>query len=61
MSTQDVERVVKLETQANNFMFGGRSFSSLSNDFFMQSNILEELSKLVAGNTAAVYRRFFYE
>lgn len=45
ISTQDIKRLVELETQANSFMFGGRSFNSLSNDFFMQSNILEELSK----------------
>ncbi|AIT09943.1 hypothetical protein LO80_08155 [Candidatus Francisella endociliophora] len=45
ISTQDREKVIELESQAKNFMFGDRQFSDLNDDFFIQNNILEELSK----------------
>jgi hypothetical protein len=45
ISTQDIQKVIKLESQAYSFMFGDRSFNQLKSDFFIQNNILEELSK----------------
>lgn len=45
ISTQDIEKVVELENKTNSFMFSDRSFNKLGNDFFIQNNILEELSK----------------
>lgn len=45
ISTQDIQKVIELESQTNNFMFGSHSFDKLNSDFFTQNNILEELSK----------------
>lgn len=45
LTKQDIEKVTDLEVKTNSFMFGDLPFDKLSDDFFTQKNLLEELSK----------------
>ncbi|API87391.1 hypothetical protein [Francisella uliginis] len=45
ISKQDIKKVTELENKTNSFMFNNHQFNNLKDDFFIQNNILEELSK----------------
>ena len=45
LTKQDIEKVTDLEVKTNSFMFGDLPFDKLSDGFFTQKNLLEELSK----------------
>lgn len=45
ISKQDIKKVTELENKTNSFMFNNHPFNNLKDDFFIQNNILEELSK----------------
>lgn len=45
MTKQDIEKVTDLEVKTNSFTLGDLPFDKLSDGFFTQKNLLEELSK----------------